>query len=115
MRPRYSFVMQSPLLSLHKSITFWTRFGGLLFKPALAPDEGLYLFPCRAVHTVGMSYAIDVVFLDVDLNEIKRIDRLRPYRFVVCRKAQSVVELQAGYCQRNHDYLCRIRHALEAG
>jgi hypothetical protein len=43
---------------------FWQRARGLLGRPPLAEGEGLILRPCKAVHTWGMGYPIDVAFLD---------------------------------------------------
>lgn len=40
------------------------RARGLLGRSGLAPGRGLWLAPCRAIHTVGMRFPIDVVFLD---------------------------------------------------
>ena len=45
--------------------THWTRLRGLL---GLSPNDfgngrGLWIVPCRGVHTLGMGFAIDVVYL----------------------------------------------------
>ena len=40
------------------------RMVGLLGRDGLSDDAGLLLRPCGAVHTFGMRFAIDVVFLD---------------------------------------------------
>ena len=37
---------------------------GLLNTPALAPGDGLYLPGVKSIHTKGMHYPIDVLFLD---------------------------------------------------
>lgn len=99
-------------LTLYRATTFWSRLCGLYALPALSFHEGLYIGPCRAIHTVAMRYPIDVVFLDKNLSELKRMDSLRPYRVATCWHAQAVVELHAGYCQHYPDYLARIRQAL---
>lgn len=101
--------------------TFWTRLQGLYglksqeaawTPPTLSGHQGLCLYPCRAVHTLGLRMPIDVVFVDSDLNEIKRVDRLRPNRVTVCWGAKAAIELPPGYCQRHPDYRCRISAAL---
>ena len=43
---------------------WWLRLRGLYGRPPLAEGEGLLLRPCPAVHMVGMSYPLDVAFLD---------------------------------------------------
>jgi len=43
--------------------TFLTRLKGLLFKKEMNEDKGLLIRPCSQVHTIGMKFNIDVVFL----------------------------------------------------
>jgi uncharacterized protein len=43
---------------------WWYRLRGLLGRSELRPGEGLVLRPCRAVHMLGMSFSLDVAFLD---------------------------------------------------
>ncbi len=42
----------------------WTRLRGLLGHPPLQAGEGLLLRGEKAIHTIGMGFAIDVLFLD---------------------------------------------------
>ncbi|MDR3711090.1 MAG: DUF192 domain-containing protein [Capsulimonadaceae bacterium] len=44
--------------------TWWQRGWGLIGSPALNAGEGLWLRGVRSVHTMGMRYAIDLLFLD---------------------------------------------------
>ena len=43
------------------------RLRGLLGTSELPADEGLWLSPCNSVHSLGMRYAIDVIFLNREL------------------------------------------------
>jgi len=43
--------------------TFMKRLKGLLFKKEIDEDEGLLISPCSQVHTFGMKFSIDVLFL----------------------------------------------------
>jgi uncharacterized protein len=44
---------------------FWQRALGLIGRSGpLADGDGLILRPCKAIHTWGMQYPIDVAFLD---------------------------------------------------
>lgn len=76
--------------------THWTRLRGLLGR---GPDDfrngsGLWIVPCHGVHTLGMGFPIDVVYLDRDLNVIHVETDLQPWRFApVRRMATSVLEL----------------------
>ena len=42
---------------------FIKRFKGLLFDKELQEEQGLLIVPCSQVHTIGMKFNIDVVFL----------------------------------------------------
>jgi len=83
-----------------KADTFLLRAFGLLFRKPLQIGEALHLKPCSAVHTIGMRYAIDLVFLTKDLT----ISSVRSHvgRFRMCRSssANSVLELRAGEAYR---------------
>jgi len=76
--------------------THWTRLRGLL---GLGADDfrngsGLWIVPCHGVHTLGMSFAIDVVYLDRALTVIDVRAAVPPWRFTPVRyAAASVLEL----------------------
>ena len=69
---------------------------GLLKHSGLEPGEGLWIAPCEAVHTFGMRFPIDVVFLDRDKKVVKMRAQLVPRRIAVAFRASSVLELPAG-------------------
>jgi uncharacterized membrane protein (UPF0127 family) len=75
----------------------WTRGVGLLPRKSVAPDEGLWIDGCGAVHTLGMRATIDLFFLDRDGRVLKIAAAVPPNRLAVtCRHAVTVVELGAG-------------------
>lgn len=74
----------------------WDRTRGLLGRPPLEGGQGLLITRCRSVHTVGMGYAIDVVFLDRRGRIVRVVERLRPMRLAMCFRASSVLELAGG-------------------
>ena len=76
--------------------TPWARLKGLLGASALPPGHGLLIERCRAVHTVGMARAIDVVFVAADGVVVALRRGLGAGRVAVCRRAVSVLELAAG-------------------
>jgi uncharacterized membrane protein (UPF0127 family) len=43
---------------------WWARFRGLRGRRSLEVGAGLLLTPCRSIHMMGMSFPIDVVFVD---------------------------------------------------
>jgi hypothetical protein len=82
--------------SLTVADTHWTRLRGLLgldegdFRNGL----GLWIVPSHGVHTLGMGFAIDAVYLDRDLKVVHIQSELRPWRFAPVRmQAASVLEL----------------------
>ena len=72
------------------------RLLGLAGLPALPAGCGLLLPRTRSVHTVGMRFALDLVWLDT-AGRVVRVDaRVPPMRLAACRAARSVVELPGG-------------------
>jgi len=85
----------APPLELRIAGNAWQRLRGLLGHPAPPCGSGLWILRCRAVHTCGMRYPVDVAFLDCR-GRVLRVARLAPWRAAWCRHADSVVELRAG-------------------
>ncbi len=81
--------------------TFAARAGGLLIRAPLQANESLWITQCGSIHTVGMRYAIDVVFLDRHGRVLRVAGDVRPWRMRIQPGAQSVVELQAGLARRH--------------
>jgi hypothetical protein len=75
-------------------------------------NQGLCLTPCSAIHTFGLAYAIDVLFLDVNRRCLKRLENVAPNRVAWCWSASMVVELPAGYCARHPCAIARVQQAL---
>ena len=73
-----------------------TRRKGLLGREMLSPGEGLWIVPCEAVHTFGMQFPIDLIYLDPSRKIIKVCNDVPPWRVSVCLSAHSVIELVSG-------------------
>jgi uncharacterized membrane protein (UPF0127 family) len=72
------------------------RLRGLAGLDALPGDAGLHLPRTRSVHTFGMRFALDLVWLGRD-GAVVRIDRaIGPRRHRAAWRARSVVEVGAG-------------------
>lgn len=69
---------------------------GLLDHSALNAGEGLWIAPCEAVHTFGMNFEIDVVYLDKKRRVLKIRESMKVRRISACLRAHSVLELPAG-------------------
>ncbi len=44
--------------------SFLARTRGLLGTAGLSPGAGLWITPCRSIHSIGMRYEFDALFLD---------------------------------------------------
>ena len=69
---------------------------GLLGTDFLDDGAGILIMPCRQVHTFGMRYPIDVIFID-DSWKVKRITRrMKPRRLsCIVPASRAVIELPA--------------------
>jgi len=77
--------------------TFLSRFVGMLGTDAIADGEGLWIVPCRSVHTLGMRYPLDVAFLDARGVVVGILEGLPPNRVGrVFRDARGALELRSG-------------------
>jgi hypothetical protein len=76
--------------------TSTTRRRGLLGRDALPTGEGLWIVPCESVHTAGMRFPIDVLFLSRDRRILKIRRNMKPWSISGCLRAHSVLELPAG-------------------
>jgi uncharacterized membrane protein (UPF0127 family) len=77
------------------------RMRGLLGRKSLPAGEGILLRPAPSIHTAFMRFPIDAVFLDRDMNVVKIVERLRPWRVASAQRARAVLELSAGEAQRH--------------
>lgn len=73
-----------------------TRRVGLLGRASLDRGEGLWIVPCEAVHTIGMRFSIDLIFLDRKRRICKICHAVPPWRLSGALRAHSVIELGAG-------------------
>jgi uncharacterized protein len=74
---------------------------GLLGRKMLSEGEGLWIVPCEAVHTLGMQFPIDLVYLNRDRRVQKVRNDVPPWRLSVCLSAHSVLELSSGAIRRS--------------
>jgi uncharacterized membrane protein (UPF0127 family) len=90
--------------------TLMRRLRGLLGRLRLKPEDGIWLVPSRGIHTVGMLFPIDVVYLDAANRVIHMVEHLGPCRISPLRaKCASILELSSRAIYSSHtqvgDYL----------
>ena len=85
-------------LATHLSVagTHWSRFRGLMCTDAakFRAGDGLWIVPCRGIHTFAMNFPIDALYLTADKTVVHVAEGLKPWRVArVSLKAVSVLEL----------------------
>lgn len=73
---------------------------GLLGRAVLEAGAGLWIAPSEAIHTFGMQFPIDAIFLDKQQRVCKISPHVRPSRIAFCWRADSVLEIEAGSAER---------------
>ena len=111
---RYPLLELETGIRMHLAHTWRARLLGLAFMAQLQPDEALVIPHCRSVHTFGMRFELDVVFVDRQWEPIYIEYGVRPRRVLRSRFARSVIEVLAGEAGRLTDGL-RIQRALVDG
>lgn len=78
-----------------------TRFIGLLGKKILEEKAGMLITPCNSIHSFGMKFNFDAVFLDKNDEIVYLIEKMPPYKLSpIIFKAQSVLELSEGTIEK---------------
>lgn len=73
------------------------RLRGLMASKPLRNGEGLLIPHCQGIHTFGMGYHIDAIYLDKENKTIFLYEGIAPHKFgKICFKAQAVLELPVG-------------------
>jgi len=74
---------------------------GLLGRDGLHAGEGLLLSdPTGSIHMFFMRFAIDAVFLTKDLEVVKVVEDLKPWRMARARGAKRILEIGSGEASR---------------
>jgi uncharacterized membrane protein (UPF0127 family) len=71
------------------------RLFGLALLPRRRAGPGLLIPHCRAVHTIGMRFPLDLVFLDREGTPVRVQRGVGSCRVFACKRASSVLELPA--------------------
>lgn len=74
--------------------TSFSRLRGLIGKTKMRPDDGIWLIPSSGVHTIGVLFAIDLLYLDQNHRVIETIESFPRFHVAPMRiQAASVLEL----------------------
>lgn len=90
---------------------------GLLKHMGLMPGEGLWIVPSEGVHSFGMKFTIDVVYLNKKRQVLKLYPHMGKGKVSLCLRAHSVVELPAGTIEetgtQKGDHLELVKFPIE--
>jgi uncharacterized membrane protein (UPF0127 family) len=76
-----------------------TRTRGLLGRRDLPAGEGV-AFREKSIHMFFMRMSLDIVFCDAELQVVRVVHNLRPWRLAGCRQARYVLEIGPGEAAR---------------
>ena len=85
--------------------SYFTRLVGLLGKTGrwAQSGRGLWIIPSCGVHTIGMLFPIDLIFLSKDKQVVHVEEHVRPFRISkVSLRAMSVLELPIHSIYHSH-------------
>jgi uncharacterized membrane protein (UPF0127 family) len=83
--------------------TLFMRLKGPLGRLRLKPDDGIWLVPSRGIHTIGMLFAVDLVYLDAANRVIHLVEHLGPFRISPIRiNCASILELNSRAIYSSH-------------
>lgn len=76
---------------------YFSRLMGLMGKPSLPPQEGLWILPCSDIHSCFMRFEFDAIFVDKQNKVLHLVERMKPWRISkLVRGGRAVLELPAG-------------------
>jgi uncharacterized membrane protein (UPF0127 family) len=96
---------QESFLSLNVTLTdtHATRLKGLVGKLRLKGDEGIWVVPSQGVHTIGVLFAVDLIYLDDDNRVIHLEESFGTFRIGPVRtNCASVLELPTRTIYASH-------------
>jgi protein-S-isoprenylcysteine O-methyltransferase Ste14/uncharacterized membrane protein (UPF0127 family) len=77
--------------------SIYARMIGLLGTDGSDPAMALWFVPCSSIHTFGMNYPIDALYLDEEERVVRILEHVKPNQvFMPVSAVKSVLELPAG-------------------
>jgi len=76
---------------------YFSRLMGLMGKPGLSPQQGLWILPCCDIHSFFMRFEFDAIFVNKQHQVLHLVERMKPWRISKFVKGgHAVLELPAG-------------------
>ena len=74
--------------------TIFSRLKGLIGTTKLEADEGIWVVPSRGVHSLGLLFPLDLIYLDAQYRVIHVVEDFPSFRIAPLKiRADSVLEL----------------------
>jgi uncharacterized membrane protein (UPF0127 family) len=74
--------------------TIFSRLRGLIGRLKLRSDEGIWVVPSRGIHTLGLLFPLDLIYLDENFRVIHLVEYFPSFRIAPLKtQAESVLEL----------------------
>lgn len=70
--------------------SFKKRFLGFMFRKK-PHYESILIKPCNSIHTYFMKFPIDVLFVNENMEIVKKIDNLKPGKIIMPQKKSKMV------------------------
>ncbi len=87
-------------LSVFSTEKFFERTCGLLTLPKLHKGQALLLNNCRSIHTFGMRYMLDIIYINRANEIVKIVEKMSPYQISGCSAACHTLEMLGGEVSR---------------
>lgn len=82
-------------LNISAAHTTFARLRGLIGKVKLTPDEGMWVVPSSGIHTLGVLFSLDLIYLDENYRIIHTIESFPRFRIAPLKvQAASVLEMR---------------------
>jgi uncharacterized membrane protein (UPF0127 family) len=90
-------------LNVRAADTVVSRLTGFIGRLRLAADEGIWVVPSRGVHTLGLLFPLDLIYLDENYRVIHLIEYFPSFRIGPLKiRAESVLELPTHTIYSSH-------------
>jgi uncharacterized membrane protein (UPF0127 family) len=87
-------------LEVHVAIGPFARLRGLSHLDLKQAGAGLLIPRCSSVHTFGMRFPLDLIFLDCEGRPLSSMSAVPPRRFAGDRRSSAVLELPSAELDR---------------
>jgi uncharacterized membrane protein (UPF0127 family) len=82
---------------VERADNYFKRLRGLMFRPSLPPEHGLWIVPCADIHSCFMRFPFDAVFVNKQLEVLYLLESMKPWRISrLVKGGHAVLELPAG-------------------